>query len=58
MIYFKGCPRCRGDMYLTSDQYGRYVECLQCGYEVDAQDGLLGLNLSVPYQEEVTAKAA
>ena len=34
MIYFKACPRCRGDMTLGEDMYGRYLECLQCGYEV------------------------
>ncbi len=32
MIKFKGCPRCRGDLYLASDIYGRYFNCLQCGF--------------------------
>ena len=30
MIYFKSCPRCGGDMHLTSDYYGKYQACLQC----------------------------
>ncbi|MBI4200811.1 MAG: hypothetical protein HY531_00805 [Chloroflexi bacterium] len=37
MIYFKACPRCHGDMHLSKDQYGQYVECIQCGYEVESQ---------------------
>jgi hypothetical protein len=32
MIYFKGCPRCQGDMNTCWDQYGRYFQCLQCGF--------------------------
>jgi uncharacterized C2H2 Zn-finger protein len=28
----KRCPRCYGDLYLNSDQYGRYVACAQCGH--------------------------
>ena len=32
MIYFKGCPRCQGDMNTCWDQYGRYLQCLQCGF--------------------------
>ncbi|MBI4312980.1 MAG: hypothetical protein HY681_14560 [Chloroflexi bacterium] len=35
MIYFKSCPRCQGDMHVVNDLYGRYMECLQCGYEAD-----------------------
>lgn len=36
MIFFKACPRCRGDVHETSDLYGPYIECLHCGYMVDA----------------------
>lgn len=31
-LYLKACPRCRGDIQLDDDQYGRYMECLQCGF--------------------------
>ncbi|MBI4201020.1 MAG: hypothetical protein HY531_01870 [Chloroflexi bacterium] len=37
MIYFKACPRCHGDMHLSKDQYGQYLECIQCGYEAESQ---------------------
>ena len=37
MIYFKACPRCRGDMTPSEDLYGHYLECLQCGYESEVQ---------------------
>ncbi len=32
MFIFKGCSRCRGDLYQGSDMYGDYIVCLQCGY--------------------------
>lgn len=35
MVYFKACQRCQGDMLLESDRYGRYLQCIQCGYETD-----------------------
>ena len=35
MIKFKFCPRCRGDLYLTEDIFGKYLSCLQCGYLKD-----------------------
>ncbi len=38
MIFFKACPRCRGDIELSSDPYGRYVQCLQCGLTRDVPD--------------------
>jgi uncharacterized protein YbaR (Trm112 family) len=39
MIYFKACPKCRGDIYLDRDAYGPYKKCLQCGriFEVEVQ---------------------
>ncbi len=37
MVYFKGCPRCKGDMHLNRDMYGQYKECLQCGYMLDVE---------------------
>ncbi|MEE8363812.1 MAG: hypothetical protein V3S18_07065 [Dehalococcoidia bacterium] len=38
MIFFKACPRCRGDIELASDPYGGYVKCLQCGFTRDVPD--------------------
>ena len=32
MIQFKVCPRCRGDLYLKEDIFGRYLSCLQYSY--------------------------
>ena len=39
MIRFKECPRCKGDLYLAEDAYGRYFSCLQCGYLHDIKQG-------------------
>ena len=38
IIYFKSCPRCQGDLYIGEDMYGRYRECLQCGYQTEARE--------------------
>ncbi len=35
MVYFKACPKCRGDMYQDGDAYGPFRSCLQCGYLLD-----------------------
>ncbi len=41
MLYFKACPRCRGDLHMASDMWGAYKECLHCGYIEDLyQEGL------------------
>ena len=37
MIKFKVCPRCHGDLYFNEDTFGKYVNCLQCGYMKDAE---------------------
>ena len=40
VVYLKGCPRCHGDMHLDGDAYGRYLQCLQCGYLRDIAGGV------------------
>ena len=34
----KSCPRCGGDMFLSSDFYGYYEQCLQCSYMHELKD--------------------
>ncbi len=36
MIVFKSCVRCQGDVHVREDQYGQYLDCLQCGATTDA----------------------
>ena len=36
-MFLKQCPRCNGDVGIASDQYGRYMHCLQCGYMKDIE---------------------
>lgn len=36
-IFFKACPRCKGDMHNDYDQYGWYVKCIQCGNVSDLE---------------------
>jgi hypothetical protein len=40
MFWFKKCPRCSGDLYEESDQYGSYVTCVQCGFCKDVHQKL------------------
>lgn len=35
MMLFKACQRCAGDLRETSDIYGRYMQCIQCGNVMD-----------------------
>ena len=35
MLTHKHCPKCGGNIYLSADYYGRYEQCLQCGYTCD-----------------------
>ena len=35
MLYFKACPRCKGDMRRDRDVYGEFMQCLQCGHMAD-----------------------
>lgn len=35
MLTHKQCPKCGGNIYLSADYYGRYEQCLQCGYTFD-----------------------
>ena len=38
MVWLKGCPKCKGDLYLDQDTYGKFQSCLQCGYIRDLID--------------------
>lgn len=36
MMYFRACPKCRGDVVFGQDTDGDYLECLQCGLVIDS----------------------
>jgi DNA-directed RNA polymerase subunit M/transcription elongation factor TFIIS len=40
MLTNKQCPKCGGNIYLSGDYYGRFEQCLQCGYihDLDADN--------------------
>ena len=33
-----GCPRCNGDLHVFSDLYGKYEQCIHCGYTNDLRE--------------------
>ena len=32
MVWLKACPKCKGDLFLDEDHYGKFKSCVQCGY--------------------------
>lgn len=66
MLNLKGCPRCQGALYLAADMYGRYVNCLQCGFTRDlpspqastAKAGAAKAGAAKPVYQPVERKAA
>ena len=61
MLKLKGCPKCQGSLYLATDMYGRYINCLQCGFTRDLPDTLTPAKPVGPseatYQPEVRKAA-
>ena len=31
MVFYRACPKCKGDMDTRRDSYGSFIECIQCG---------------------------
>ena len=45
MFWFKGCPKCHGDLYSDRDVHGSYVVCFQCAhYLTEAEEARLDLS--------------
>lgn len=45
MMWLKGCPKCRGDLYEepaigARSVASRYISCLQCGHTLSDQEEL------------------
>ena len=38
MVLLKACPRCHGDIVVHIDVFGRYMSCLQCGFQRDVEE--------------------
>lgn len=53
MIRFKACPKCGGDLYVNKDNYGTFVNCMQCGYLKDVTEETQAPR--APIQEERSA---
>jgi hypothetical protein len=34
----KSCPRCSGDLFIDSDMYSWYEQCLQCSYRSELKN--------------------
>lgn len=58
MIWYKGCPRCQGDVWLETDLYGSYLSCVQCGMLSDAPSLLDDEPPSRPRRERRRLKVA
>jgi predicted nucleic acid-binding Zn ribbon protein len=58
MIKFKTCPKCRGDLYLSEDIFGKYLSCLQCGYLKDVEEPVMEAAVSSGAPSEKQQRAA
>ena len=38
MFWFKSRPKCHGDLYRDSDNYGTYIACMQCSHYLTQAD--------------------
>ena len=38
MVFYRSCPKCRGDMHIRKDVYGDFRECIQCGLLQDLSE--------------------
>jgi predicted transcriptional regulator len=46
MSVLSGCPRCDGAVIPNKDMYGRYNECLMCGYMLDIDTTPIGISIT------------
>ena len=54
MVFYRACPKCKGDMDTRRDLYGGFRECLQCGL---LQDFAINQGVdSVPEEATVNKK--
>ena len=44
-FWLRACPKCGGDLKLQPDVTGAYVQCLQCGLELNTVEQRLLLRL-------------
>jgi len=55
MLRLKACPRCKGDLHTDRDIYGKYMECLQCGFMEDLRTRDRRLAMAVPRAKKQAA---
>lgn len=47
MVWFRSCPKCQGDLFLTQEMDGYAVSCLQCSRALRPdEEARLGLHLT------------
>jgi len=56
MLWLKSCQRCRGDPMQEADKYGTYLECIQCGCQLEAEFATLR-RIARPLGATVAAEA-
>ena len=60
MFWIKSCPKCHGDLNESTDIYGNYISCFQCGHYLTAveetsvrDENPLGKHHALPEDEPV-----
>ena len=59
-MLFRACQRCGGDLRESSDLYGSYNQCVQCGHTVDlpAKQARVAVKTAARVQRETKDAAA
>jgi hypothetical protein len=58
-MWFKTCPRCKGDLYLRDNIDSHEIVCIQCSYILRQEEKLLSrLRQQMPERAKVREKVA
>lgn len=58
MLFFKACPRCRGDIYVEQGLSEEVTKCLQCGFILYVNDVRATAKAQKPAQARPQREAA
>ncbi len=57
-MLFRACTRCGGDLRESSDLYGCYNQCVQCGHTVDLPAKQMRVTVKTPVRATRETKDA
>ena len=58
MLNWESCPKCQGKIYIDSDLYGWFVQCLMCGFSRDLEELDMSQDKSIKSKVELSQNEA